>query len=301
MTRFDSFNKRLQAKEKLLLSGAFGTELTRRGVKTDLPLWSAPANVENPDVVRAIHADYLACNVDLITTNTFRTNRRTLEKISKGAPEARAWTAAACRLAAEARTQSGRDAVVIGGSMASLEDCYQPQIVPPDAELLAEHAEHAKNLADAGVDFLFIETINCIREAAACMKGATATGLPVIISFVCNMNGDLLSGESIESAVDAVLPYKPVALFTNCAPPNVIDASVTRLLKKTALPVGVYGNGDGGPDDGAGWAFKGKDLSGSYAEYGKKWWTAGATVVGACCGSNPDYIRKLDEVRKHLA
>ncbi len=301
MTRFDAFNKRLQAKEKLLLSGAFGTELTRRGVVTDLPLWSAPANMESPDVVRAIHLDYLACGVDLISTNTFRTNRRTLEKVGKGAAEARAWTAAACTLAAEARKQSGRDAVVIGGSMASLEDCYQPDIVPPDSELLPEHAEHAKNLADAGVDFLFIETINCIREAVACMKGATATGLPVILSFVCNRKGDLLSGETVEAAVDAVLPFKPVALFTNCAPPDVIHASVLRLLKKTSLPVGVYANGDGGPEDKAGWAFQGKDLSDSYADYGAKWWEAGATVVGACCGSNPEYIKKLDAVRKRLA
>lgn len=300
MTRFDVFQKRMNAKEKLLLSGAFGTELTRRGVPTDLPLWSAPANVEHPDVVRAIHLDYLQCNVDLISTNTFRTNRRTLEKVGKTAADARAWTQAATTLAQEARKQSGRDSVVIGGSMASLEDCYQPDIVPPDSQLLPEHAEHAKNLADSGVDFLFIETINCIREAVACMKGASATKLPTILSFVCNRTGDLLSGERIEDAVAAVLPYKPVALFTNCAPPDVIDASVQRLLAATTLPVGVHANGDGGPQDVAGWAFTGKDLSASYAEYGKKWWAAGATVVGACCGSNPSYIRKLDEVRKQL-
>jgi S-methylmethionine-dependent homocysteine/selenocysteine methylase len=101
--------------------------------------------------------------------------------------------------------------------------------------------------------------------------------------------------------VDAVLPFKPVALFTNCAPPDVIHASVLRLLKKTSLPVGVYANGDGGPEDKAGWAFQGKDLSDSYADYGAKWWEAGATVVGACCGSNPEYIKKLDAVRKRLA
>jgi S-methylmethionine-dependent homocysteine/selenocysteine methylase len=302
MSRFDTFLKRLRAGEKLLLSGAFGTELTRRGVNTDLPLWSAPANAENPDVVRAIHLDYLACGVDLITTNTFRTNRRTLEKPGKGgAAEARAWTAVACRLAQEARTEAGRDAVVIGGSMASLEDCYQPAIVPPDEELFPEHAEHARNLADAGVDFLFIETINCIREAVACMKGAAATGLPVTVSFVCKADGNLLSGESVEDAVDAVMPYKPVLIMTNCAPPDVIDASVARLLKKCDVPVGVYANGDGAPEDKAGWAFKDKDLSGAYAAWGEKWWKQGAAVVGACCGSNPEYIRKLDEVRKRLA
>ena len=298
MTRWDAFLQRLNAKEKLLLSGAFGTELTRRGVPTHLPLWSAPANVDCPDVVRAIHLDYLQCNVDLISTNTFRTNRRTLAKAGKSAADARKWTHAACALASQARQQSGRDAVVIGGSMASLEDCYQPEIVPPDSELLLEHAEHAQNLAEGGVDFLFIETINCIREAVACMQGASATKLPTMLSFVCNRKGNLLSGESIEDAIAAVLPYNPVALLSNCSPPNVIGASVDRLLHITTVPIGVYANGDGSPEDTKGWAFSGDDLSDAYATYGEQWWRNGVSIVGACCGSNPAYIRKLDTIRR---
>jgi len=64
----------------LLLDGAMGTELLRRGVPTPLPLWSAPANLEQPGVVESIHTDYVAAGCELITTNTFRTSRYALER-----------------------------------------------------------------------------------------------------------------------------------------------------------------------------------------------------------------------------
>ncbi len=62
----------------LLLDGATGTELNRRGVDTGLPMWSANAltNDTGLNVLRQIHVDYLNAGADIITTNTFRTDRR---------------------------------------------------------------------------------------------------------------------------------------------------------------------------------------------------------------------------------
>jgi hypothetical protein len=69
---------RLRAGAPLVLDGATGTELERRGVATRLPLWSAGALDSDPELVRQIHADYVASGVDAVTANTFRTQRRTL-------------------------------------------------------------------------------------------------------------------------------------------------------------------------------------------------------------------------------
>lgn len=63
----------------IILDGALGTELTRRGENTNLPLWSARALMDAPQVVAQIHADYLAAGAEVLTANTFRTNFRTFE------------------------------------------------------------------------------------------------------------------------------------------------------------------------------------------------------------------------------
>jgi len=276
----------------VLLSGGMGTELNRRGMKTDLPLWSAAALVENPQLVKDIHKDYLATGVQVITTNTFRTNPRAIEQADKGL-DARELTLLACKLAREARDEVGEPDVLIGGSMGPAEDCYSPELVPPDDELLREHAMLANWLAEGGVDFLLPETINTIREARAASIAAKATGLPFAISFVCNEAGDLLSGERMEDVVKAVMPYGPVALLTNCVIAAKIGASVTKLVAHSPVPVGVYGNGLGHPNDAHGWTFEGENPVGKYIEQARKWLDEGAAIVGGCCGTTPEYTAAL--------
>ncbi len=158
-----SFLKRLQSGRVLILDGATGTELDRRGVDTSLPLWSARALIVAPEIVRQVHHDYLAAGADIITTNTFRTHRRTLTRAGVGA-RTRELTQLAVTLAREAIAHSGRTAY-IAGSMSPLEDCYSPALVPSADELRAEHLEMARDLAEAGCDLLLVETMNSIREA----------------------------------------------------------------------------------------------------------------------------------------
>lgn len=292
MPYIQTLKNRLNNKEKILLAGACGTEIQRRGVKTTLPLWSASALLTAPDVVQQIHEDYIKAGADIITTNTFRTNRRTLEKIGKG-HTAKELTKIAVSLAQEARKKNEKHNVVIGGSIAPLEDCYEPKLVPDHAALLKEHSEQAEYLAEAGVDFIFIETMNTIREAKAALGAARRAGLETIVSFVCNKDGDLLSGELIEDAYNSVLAYAPLAILTNCSPPKVSEVSLYKLLNISNLPVGIYANGDGRPDDELGWKFTDCNLPEDYLNFAKKWLKDGTSIVGGCCGTNPDYIKLI--------
>lgn len=72
----------------VVLSGACGTELERRGAATPLPLWSAAALLEAPDLVREVHRDHVRAGADVVTANTFRTLRRTLARAGR-APRGR--------------------------------------------------------------------------------------------------------------------------------------------------------------------------------------------------------------------
>lgn len=67
----------------LVLDGAMGTELERRGLAAPLPLWSAGALLSAPDAVAAVHRDYLAAGADILVANTFRTNPRTLRSAGR--------------------------------------------------------------------------------------------------------------------------------------------------------------------------------------------------------------------------
>jgi homocysteine S-methyltransferase len=161
--RTASLLRRVGAGAPLLLDGATGTELERRGVACELPLWSARALTQAPEVLEAIHRDYVAAGADALTANTFRTHARSLAAAGM-ADRARAWTELAVASARHAAATGDREIFVLG-STAPLEDCYRPDLVPSLPELEREHRAHADHLAGAGVDAVLVETMNTVREA----------------------------------------------------------------------------------------------------------------------------------------
>ena len=102
-----------------VLDGPMGTELTRRGVALPLPAWSAIALDEAPELVAAVHRDYVAAGATVHTANTFRTKRRTVGS---------RWEELARRAVRIARESVGGWRVA--GSIAPLEDCYRPDLQP---------------------------------------------------------------------------------------------------------------------------------------------------------------------------
>jgi S-methylmethionine-dependent homocysteine/selenocysteine methylase len=76
--------ERLDAGEVLILDGAMGTELQRRGVPMDDVAWDAAALATHPDLVREVHEDYIKAGADVIITNTFATARHVLEPAGMG-------------------------------------------------------------------------------------------------------------------------------------------------------------------------------------------------------------------------
>jgi methionine synthase I (cobalamin-dependent) len=290
------FLTRLKKPNPVLLDGATGTELARRGVDTGLPLWSANALLtdEGARVLQQIHADYLAAGAEIITVNTFRTHVRALAPSGNG-QRALELTRRAVEIARAAIAETpGDKSRFVAGSISTLEDCYRPDLVPPEDECRAEHSERVHHLIECGVDLLLLETFNTIREGVIAAKLATVTGTPVIVSFVPDTAGRILSGEMLTEAADQLLPLGVVALGVNCGPTPYLAVPLAELRSICGpdFPLIAYGN-IGYPDDEIGWINTDAEDPVVYCQHAAAW---PAKIIGGCCGTTPAHISQLKAV-----
>lgn len=289
MAGADDLRARLLGADPLLLDGALGTELERRGLPCELPLWSAHALLGHEETLASIHADYARAGAEILTANTFRTQERTLSRAGL-AGRSRDLTRRAVAIAREA---GAGHPIFVAGSAAPLEDCFRPDLVPDDATLRAEHVAHAEALGDAGVDLILVETMNSVREAAAATAAARSTGLPVFTSFVCGADARLLSGEALARGVEAAASAGADAVLINCLPATQVSDCLPT-LSKARLPFGAYAN-LGGPGDTPEAPRSHPCSPAELGEHLDSWIASGASLVGGCCGTNPDHIRALRE------
>ena len=292
----------LASGKTLILDGAMGTELQTRGCDVSLPLWSAKSLIERPDVVRHIHIDNIDCGADIITTNTFRTQKRTFVKadyqldgldFSQTAKEV---TTTAVDLAKDAvMIAAEENEVLVAGCIAPLEDSYRPDLAPDTESLNAEHYEHIKNLVDSGADFLLAETLTNIREITSVLEQMQKFELDYVISITPKNEFELLSGETLVDAINVINKYSPAAVMINCIHPLIVEPVLNTVKHLTDKPLGVYANiGDPNQREGEMQKTVSPD---EYLNYAKKWKQSGARIIGGCCGTTPLYVRKLNALK----
>jgi S-methylmethionine-dependent homocysteine/selenocysteine methylase len=275
-----------------------GQELRHRGVQGTNTLWSAHALISAPEIVQAVHEDYIKAGANIITTNTYATIRRRLARAGIEDQFA-SLNQLAGELACQAREASGHD-VLIAGSLPPLRGSYRPDLVGSFDEIESVYREQAELLAPY-VDILLCETMSSGEESHAAVTGA-AVGKPVWVAWTLEDGGAtrLRSGETIAEAA-AMLDGLPVSAFlVNCCAPESITAAMPELSALGSWPVGGYANGFVSIPDK--WLFKDgvptpdvrNDLDPlTYTSYVEDWISSGARIVGGCCEVGPDHISRL--------
>src|SRR5262245_53219036 len=200
MTTFPNLQARLEAGKIIILDGATGTELQRRGVPMHGFAWSAAALDTHPEMVRAVHEDYIRAGADVIITNSFSTARHVLEPAGLG-DRVRALNQRAVSLAQAARENAaGGRPVAIAGSISS----FRADGAPAE-QLAANYREQAELLAEAGVDLIALEMMADVEQAAPAIRAALATGLPIWVGFSCRVAVDgtvqLLDGSPLAAGL----------------------------------------------------------------------------------------------------
>lgn len=276
----------------LILDGAMGTELTRRGLDLHLPLWSAEAVLNHPDVVLQIHRDYLSAGADILTAATFRTESYTFLKAGCSTSSAHAACKNAVALCRHAITDlNPQRPILVAGSIAPLEDCYHPELTPPP-EIIAEYQkERIGWLVEAGVDLLLLETMNNRREVLITAEIACSTGLPVITSLLLRDADHLRDGTPVKTILAELLQFAIVSIGINCVHHSIISRFLSLYAMQFPYPYTIYPNKDYYIDGQ--WSADNDFTPAIFPRIAAEWFSFGAKIIGGCCGTTPDYIAAL--------
>ena len=282
-------------KRRLFFDGGTGSILQAKGLKAgELPeTW----NILHPEILVELHKDYLKAGADIINTNTFGANG--LKFYPGGEFDLEQVIKAAVSNAREAVRQAGKEAFI------ALDMGPTGKLLKPLGDLDFEAAvglyrDIARIGAGEGVDLALIETMSDSYEIKAAVLGVKeACDLPVFVTMVFDEKGKLLTGGTVESMAALLEGLGVDGIGVNCGlGPVQMKPIVEKLLKVTSLPVIVNPNA-GLPRSQEGRTVYDID-SEAFAREMKEIASMGAVIVGGCCGTTPEHIKKTVDLCREL-
>ena len=302
----DRFEQRLRDGQLLLLDGAIGTELERQGVPMHDDLWCAQALETHPQTVVDVHRSYIEAGADVITTNSYASPPHAL--IHAGVEENIVpWNQRAVALAVEARDKyAGSREVYIAGSVSTYGTWrnLDPAVVVPGL------VEQSNILIDSGVDFILLETLAAQPELVlAAVEAVGGLDIPVWVAISClrdRESGALFHGDEesqrhsrstkrfvpFDEIVRRIAALDGSALLMMHSDFDCAEDAVGTMRNNFDGPVGVYPNA--GYWQKPNWTFVDQIDPRDYAQATERWISAGAQIVGGCCGIGPAHIAALD-------
>jgi 5-methyltetrahydrofolate--homocysteine methyltransferase len=322
MTRKDRLAavEKLGAERILILDGAWGSMIQTYGLEEKdfrgarFADHNRPLKGDNdllvltrPDIIRAIHDQYLDAGADITSTNTF--NATAISQADYGLEHiVRELNVAAAKIARDAcdafTAKDGAPRLVagaIGPTNKTLS--LSPDVNDPARrdvtfeEVAATYREQAEGLIEGGADLILIETIFDTLNAKAAIFAveevfdALGERLPIMISgTITDLSGRTLSGQTVEAFWHSVRHANPWSVGLNCAlGPKDMDSHIRALARAANVRVSAYPNA-GLPNAMGGYDETPQDMVGVM----EPWASQGVVnLVGGCCGTTPDHIRAI--------
>lgn len=288
-------------KDRVLLSdGAMGTQLQQAGLE---PGGCGEAwNLDAPDKVLAIQRRYVNAGSDCLTTNTFGGSRIMLERHDEGSR-----VGAINRAAAEiAREAFGDERGFVIGDIGPFGGLLEPYGEIAESRVEDAFAEQAEALVSGGVDAIIIETQTALEELGIGIRAAKAAGAPCVIgsmAFDKMLESDdvrTMMGTSPERAAEFMVEQGADIVALNCGTgvDMKLAAATVKLYRQTCeLPIMAQPNAGLPVLDNMKVVYR--ETPDEMAEGVEELVDAGARIVGGCCGSTPDHIRRFREVLEH--
>jgi homocysteine S-methyltransferase len=278
----------------VLCDGAMGTLLHDRGVPLSACLEAV--NLENPDLVAAIHREYIEAGAEIIETNTFGATGLRLNRYGL-ADRVREVNQRAVEIAREAAREAGRT-VFVGGAVGPI-GVGIPSSEAADVSLKRARRifrEQVEALLEANVDLIILETFPTlaeIREALAAVREAGE--VPVVAQLTFQRDGRTWAGEEPGDVVRALQGEGANVVGVNCVPgPQVALEIIEKMAAASGVKLSAQANA-GQPrllERGVVYPMGPQ----AFAEYVPRLVAAGAAIVGGCCGTTPEHIEAMRAV-----
>ncbi|MCL6516040.1 homocysteine S-methyltransferase family protein [Alicyclobacillus sp.] len=290
----------------LVLDGAMGTMIQQQNL-TEADFGGRAYDgcnehlcLTRPDVIFAIHRQYLEAGADVISTNSFGGTPLVLGEygLAERAREINRTAAALARQAADAYSTADWPRFV-AGSMGPTTKSLSVTGGATFDELMHAYAEQARGLLEGGVDLLLIETAQDLLNVKAASLGIrrafadVGREVPILVSGTIEPMGTTLAGQTIEALYLAVEHLNPLAVGLNCATgPEFMRDHVRALAALAECGVSCYPNA-GLPDEEGHYHETPASFAAKVADFVEQGWL---NIVGGCCGTTPEHIRAVRRV-----
>jgi len=272
----------------ILCDGAMGTLLYSKGIFINRCY--DELNLSQPDLIRAIHHEYLQAGAEIVETNTFGGNSFRLVRHGL-ADRVRDINIAGAQVAREAaKSFDGW----VAGSVGPLGIRIEPLGKTSFEEARQSFREQIAALLEGGVDLLIFETFGYVEELHRALLAARDVGakIPIVAQVTIDEEGNCLDGSTPEFFTPRLEEWEPDVIGCNCSvgPVAMLDG-IERMRALTTLPLAAQ------PNAGIPRSVEGRNIylcSPEYmASYARKFVAAGVRLVGGCCGTTPDHIRVM--------
>jgi len=304
---YNLIKQRLENNDIIILDGAIGAELEKKGAKMHKDLWCGTCSVESPDLVKKVHEEYILAGADIITTNTYATTPIAMKQYGFD-DQINEFNKKSVQLAKEAIKNSNKD-IAIAGSVSTFGSLYKYGL---DA-MKPGFKEQLNILSNEGVDLIILEAMSSQADIVeTIVECSSQSKLPVWLSISCviddNTNKVMLGYndtvdtdtnvyEDFETSIDNFSKIHQGPILIAHSDIEVTGQAIKIAKKKFNGVLGAYPNR--GHYEKPHWKFVDNITPSEYLEKAKSWVGNGTQIIGGCCGVGVEEIKAISVLKKN--
>ena len=301
---YSFIKQRLDQGKIIILDGGIGAELEKNGANMDQDLWCGKCSVDNPELVKKVHENYIDAGADVITTNTYGTTPISMKQYGYD-NLIEEYNKKSVQIAKEASKNKN---VAVAGSVSTFGSFYKLGL----KAMIPGFKEQIKILSEEGVDLIILEAMSSQADIVeTIIECSLESKLPVWLSISCviddktnklmlgyndTVDSDTNVYEDFETSINNFSKIHNGPILIAHSDIKVTGQAIKIAKKRLNGILGAYPNR--GHYEKPNWKFVDNITPNEYLENAKLWVKDGVNIVGGCCGVGVDEIKAISVLKK---